>query len=136
MTKVLVVSNDVAGLSATLDVLGHAGYRASGASTFEEARRLLAAGSPDLVIADQRLGEFNGLHVILRARAARPDLSAIVTTGAVDRGFEADARRLDVECVVKPRNPKGWLAPIKKALTRDRLVASRAVRPKRRHAAA
>jgi DNA-binding NtrC family response regulator len=120
MTYILVVSNDVAGLTDTLSVLGDAGYHARGASTFAEARRALASGSPDLVIADQRLGEYNGLHVILRARASRPGLSAIVTTGAMDGGLAADARSLDVECVLKPKNAKGWLAPVARALAHNR----------------
>jgi DNA-binding NtrC family response regulator len=133
MTHILVVSNDVLGLTDTLSVLGHAGYHARGASTFAEARHLLAARSPDLVIADQRLGEYNGLHVILRARANHPDLSAIVTTGAMDRGLEADATSLDVECVLKPKNAKGWLASVAKVLAHNRVGRSSTIprRPRR-----
>lgn len=121
MNQALVVSNDLAGLADTLRVLGSAGYQAQGASTFEEAKRLLASGSPDLVIADQRLGEYNGLHVILRARASRPGLSAIVTTGMPDKGLEDDARRLNVDCVVRPERASGWLAPVEKALGHKRI---------------
>jgi DNA-binding NtrC family response regulator len=124
MTQVLVVSNDIVGLANTLCLLRNAGYHASGASTFQEARRSLASGSPDLVIADERLGEFNGLHVILLARAEHPELSAIVTTAALDRGLEADAKSLDVLCVLKPTNPTGWLPLIATALARHRVVLS------------
>ena len=120
MTHILVVSNDVVGLTDTLSVLGHAGYHARGASTFAEARHRLASRSPDLVIADQRLGEYNGLHVILRARAKHPDLSAIVTTGATNHGLEADATSLGVACVLRPKNAKGWLAPVAKVLASPR----------------
>ncbi len=120
MTHILVVSNDAAGLVDTLSVLGHAGYHARGASTFAEAGCRLASSPPDLVIADQRLGEYNGLHVILRARAKHPDLSAIVTTGEMDGGLEADAATLGVECVLKPRDAKGWLAPVAKVLAHNR----------------
>jgi DNA-binding NtrC family response regulator len=101
-------------------VLGHAGYHARGASTFAEARHRLAGRSPDLVIADQRLGEYNGLHVILRARAKHPDLNAIVTTEAMNRGLEADATSLGIECVLKPKIAKGWLAPVAKVLASPR----------------
>lgn len=112
MSQILVVSNDGAGLTRMLRVLNGAGHLARGASTFEEATRLLANLSPDLVIADERLGAFNGLHVILRARAGHPDVGAIVTTPVLRRGLEADARSLDVECVVKPENPAEWLGTI------------------------
>ena len=118
--KILVVSGNHPGLADMLRILDDAGYRASGASTFEEATRLLSCSSPDLVIADQRLGAFNGLHIILRARAVNPDVSAIVTTPVKNRGLEADARRLNVECMTKPQNPADWLEPIWRTLNSDR----------------
>lgn len=116
MPQILIVSNDCARLANMLDVLNTAGHRAAGATTFEEATRLLAGRPPDVVIADERLGAYNGLHVIVRARAERPGVSAIVTTPARDRGLEADAKRLNIACIVKPANPADWLAAISRAL--------------------
>ena len=75
MSGILVVSNDGIGLALTLSALHDAGYQASGASSFEEAKRFLAKTSPDLVIADECLGPFNGLHIIMRARAIHPEVS-------------------------------------------------------------
>jgi DNA-binding response OmpR family regulator len=112
MFQILVVSNDVANLIDVLDVLTSAGYQASGAASFEEATRVLAHRSPDLVIADERLGEFNGLHIIVKARAGHPEVAGIVTTPAPNRGLEADARGLNVECVIKPHDPTEWLVPV------------------------
>jgi DNA-binding NtrC family response regulator len=119
MSHILVVSNDGLGLAHTLSVLNEAGYQASGASSFEDASRLLAKGSPDLVIADERLGAFNGLHVILRARGRYPDVAAIVSTPTRSRGLEADARRLNVECMITPKDPADWLASISRTLSAD-----------------
>jgi len=114
MSQILVVSNDEVGLAAMLSVLDHAGHQAQCASTFEDASRLLDQRSPDFVIADGRLGAYNGLHLIMRARAIHPETGAIVTTSTKDRGLEADARDLNVECMVKPENPVEWLEPISK----------------------
>ncbi len=125
MSQILVVSNDRGGLADMLSVLNTAGYSASGASTFEEAKRFLADGSPDLVIADERLGAFNGLHIIMRARAEHPHVSAIVTTPVKNRGLEADARDLDIECMVKPQNPAEWLAPLSRSRSPDPSTESR-----------
>jgi DNA-binding NtrC family response regulator len=122
MSQILVVSADSDGLNATLNVLGSAGYCATGASSFEDARAKLADRSPDLVIADERLGAFNGLHVIMTARAEHPGVSAIVTTPAKNRGLEADARGLNVLCMVKPRNVTEWLAAISRMLTVERVA--------------
>ena len=116
MSGILVVSNDGVGLAHMLSALHDAGYQASGASSFEEAKRFLADASPDLVITDECLGAFNGLHVIMRARAIRPDVSAIVTTPVKSRGLEADARSLNVEWMLKPQTPAEWLAPISRTL--------------------
>ena len=115
-TSILVVIQDVAGLAATLDVLSGAGYRARGASSFEEAKPLLKTMSPEMVIAEERLGGFNGLQLILRGRAANPSMRAIAAIPATDPVFEAEASRLDVQCLVKPANPAEWLLPIARSL--------------------
>lgn len=122
MAHILVVSNDRIGLAHTVAVLNDAGYQARGASTFEDANRLLANGSPDMVIADERLGAFNGLHVILRARAEHPDVSAIITSPTESRGLAADARSLNVKCMVKPQNPGAWVSAMLRALETDRVA--------------
>jgi two-component system response regulator HydG len=116
MHQIFVVSNDGDGLSAMLSVFEHAGYRATGASTFQEAQQRLTTESPDLIIADERLGDFNGLHVLLTALAKLPHAGAIVTTPVKNRGLEADARSLNVHCMVKPKNPAEWLAPVSTVL--------------------
>jgi DNA-binding NtrC family response regulator len=120
MSQILVVNHDKSELSTVLNVLTAAGYEASGASSFEEAASLLARGTPDLVIADERLGEFNGLHVIVKARAEDPHVGAIVTTAVKNRGLEADAKGLNVECLVKPHDPIEWLEPVSKTLNTPR----------------
>jgi DNA-binding response OmpR family regulator len=122
MSQILVVSADGDGLNAMLNVLGNAGYCATGASSFEDARAKLADLSPDLVIADERLGAFNGLHVIVTARAEHPAVNAIVATTVKSPGLEADARSLNAFCMVKPSNPHAWLAPISLMLKMARVA--------------
>ena len=121
MSQILVVNNDGVRLTHVLNVLNGAGYRARGASTFEEAKRALADRAPDLVVDDERLGAYNGLHVILRARSEHPDVSAIVTTPVKNRGLEADAKSLNIQCLIKPQSPGDWLEPISKILNEDRV---------------
>jgi DNA-binding NtrC family response regulator len=121
-SKVLVVSSDSEALATILDVLSGAGYQASGASTFSEGKRLLSEASPDLLIADERLEAFNGLHLILRGRYFDSDLDAVVMTPSEDLGLEAEAKRLNVPCVVRPDDPREWLRMIPEALGfRDRV---------------
>jgi len=58
--------------------LRRAGFETECASTFETARPRLTVGSPDVLISDVYLGEYNGLHLAIVGRDRRPNLVAIV----------------------------------------------------------
>jgi DNA-binding NtrC family response regulator len=115
-SKIMVVSGDAERRTVLLHTLNDAGYSASGASTFQEAKELLETRSADLVIADERLGPFNGLHVIVVGRAHHPTMKAIVTSRVKDEGLENDARRLNVRCVVESTAPAEWLDSVSSTL--------------------
>ncbi len=59
----------------------------------------------ELVIADVRLGAFNGLHIVARCRAERREMAAIVTDKSRDAVLEQDALRLGAAYLVKPIEP-------------------------------
>jgi DNA-binding NtrC family response regulator len=117
--RIFVVSADDSHRSRLMDVLSGAGYRTSGAATFAEAKQVLGSSSADLVIAEERLGAFNGLHVIVLGRAHRPDLKAIVMTAQKDAALETDARRLNVDCMVESSDPEEWLESVSRTLDAD-----------------
>lgn len=117
--KILVVSSDSKSLATMLEVLSGAGYDASGASTFGEGKRLLDATCPDLLIADERLGAFNGLHLILRGRFFGPDLQAIVVSASPNAGLEAEAKRLNIPSVTRPSDAHDWPLLICETIGRD-----------------
>jgi DNA-binding response OmpR family regulator len=97
--KVLVVEDDSSTRQGLLQLIASEGYVALGASTFEEGRHLLRTERPDLLIADVRLGEFNGLQLIIGERIAPP---AIMVTGYADPVLESDARKAGAHYLVKP----------------------------------
>ncbi len=113
---VLVVTPDNARLNVLLRVLIDAGYDARGAVSFVEAKRLLGTDSPELIIADERLGDFNGLHLAMLGRARAPHTKAIVVSRRKDPGLENEARRLHVPCLVAPSDPSEWLPSIWRTL--------------------
>jgi DNA-binding response OmpR family regulator len=105
--KVLVVEDDRSARTGLLQLLAGEGYVALGAGTFEEGRHLLRTERPDLLIADVRLGEFNGLQLIIGQEAAP---RTIVVTGFADAVLEADARRAGAYYLLKPIDVSKLLA--------------------------
>jgi DNA-binding NtrC family response regulator len=75
------------------------------ATTFEAARQLWIAEKPPLLIADIRLGPFNGLQLLLRAKADRPDVVAGITSSVADSVLEVDTQRFGGTFLVKPIEP-------------------------------
>lgn len=100
--KALIVDSDIGAVHALGAALRKGGYDTLEATTFEEAKRLWVSERPPILIADVRLGQFNGLQLLLRARADRPDVTAVITSAVPDKVLEADTRRFGGTFVVKP----------------------------------
>ena len=66
---VVIVAQNPALATALLSWLGSAGYELAIVTTFAAAKALLET-QPVLLIAEVKLGEYNGLHLALKARAA------------------------------------------------------------------
>jgi DNA-binding NtrC family response regulator len=115
--SVLVVEPETATREALLGWLLDAGYRVQGARSFQAGRRILAATTPDLLIADLRLGAYNGLHLVISARAVNPALHAIVMTGADDTGLQAEARAVSAGYLVKPVSREAFVGAVVSALS-------------------
>jgi DNA-binding response OmpR family regulator len=101
-SKVLIVDDDKTTREGLAEFLEGSGYEAVAVGTFEEATRILRTSPPDLLIADVRLGPFNGLQLVISS--PRP-IPAIIITGFSDPVLEADARRRGAEYVLKPVSP-------------------------------
>jgi CheY-like chemotaxis protein len=99
------------------EMLTSAGYRVVTAATFPEARQMLSEFRPDLLIADVRLGSFNGLQLVITGQTRVP---AIVITGHDDPVLEAEARRGGADYFVKPVEPELLLARIRERLANAR----------------
>jgi DNA-binding response OmpR family regulator len=102
-SKVLIVDDDKTTREGLAEFLGEFGYEASAVGTFQEATKILRGGTPpDLLIADVRLGPFNGLQLVISSPKPIP---AIIITGFADPVLEADARRRGADYVLKPVSP-------------------------------
>jgi DNA-binding response OmpR family regulator len=91
--RILLVEPDSRSSAATERALSDAGYPTVSVRTFDDATRKLAADCPDLLVTAVRLGEFNGLHLVLRCGAEHPDLLMIVTGEENDPSLAAEVTR-------------------------------------------
>ena len=113
MATILIVDDHSVTRLGLAELLEQAGYDVVTAGTFPEARRILRETPPDLLIADVRLGSFNGLQLVISGPNRIP---AIVITGYDDPVLEAEARRGGADYLVKPFDAETLLAIIQQKL--------------------
>lgn len=113
MATILIVDDHRVTRLGLAEMLTQAGYFVMTAGTFPEARRILRESPPDLLIADVRLGSFNGLQLVISGPNRVP---AIVITGYDDAVLEAEARRSGADYLLKPFDPDALLTLIRQKL--------------------
>ncbi len=114
--KILLVDDD-RNLLRVLDYhLTEAGFEVVPLSSPREALRRLEE-APDLMVTDLRMPEMDGLELLRRVRAQRPELPVIVLTayGSIDRAVEA-IRNGAADFLSKPFEKEEILHAIHKAL--------------------
>jgi two-component system KDP operon response regulator KdpE len=110
--SILIVDTDPSQVRALALPLREHGYRVLEATSFREAQRMWDAEQPRALIADVRLEAYNGLHLLIRARAVRPDVTAIITSRVADRALADETRRLGGTFLVKPVEARDIVAAI------------------------
>lgn len=113
MATILIVDDHRVTRMGLAELLQEAGYEVITAGTFPEARQILRDSPPDLLIADVRLGSFNGLQLVISGSNRIP---AIIITGYDDAVLEAEARRSGAEYLVKPFDAEMLLTLIRQKL--------------------
>jgi len=108
---ILIVDDDRATREGLALLLTEAGYHPLTASTVPSALQVLAERQPDVLIADVRLGAYNGLHLV--AMAPRP-ISTVLTERA---GGDVRPQREDTE-------PRMALHPLVRAAPGHQAVLS------------
>jgi DNA-binding NtrC family response regulator len=111
---VLLAEDDDATLKGLAACLHAAGYSVVPVLSFAEAHRLMPFVRPDVVVADVRLGKYNGLQLAVQAGALDPPPGVIVTSGFEDSVISAEAQRLGATFLLKPIDPTRLLAVIAK----------------------
>jgi two-component system response regulator RegA len=124
----LVVDPSLTEALSTVALLTGRGFEVTVAETFAKAKERLNARVPALLITEIRLGEYNGLHLVLRGKAQRPSMAALVTSAVLDPVLQADAEAMGATFLIKPIDDKNLLAAVMRTMfQRDR--AEGPVRP-------
>jgi len=103
--RILIVDDDIDLMSGYKEVLRDAGHDVVGCSSFPEARGALKAGAFDAIVTDVRLGDSNGLGLLLDAEAFQPGIHKVVMSGYPDRVLSRDAESLGAVYLEKPVDP-------------------------------
>jgi len=113
---VLIVGPDPDARAAIERALGHTGYLVTYVTEFEPARQRLRFSLPDLLVTSVKLGAYNGLHLILRAHAERPEMPAIVLHTEFDPVLASEAKHAGAEFVTLPFDEARFAALIAQLL--------------------
>ena len=121
--KVLVVDDELSMREYLEVLLAKAGYEVTTAGDVKEAKAILAAGRPDLIISDMRLGSDSGLNVLKAARAVTspPEVILITAYGTPATAVEA-MREGAYDYIAKPFDNEELKLLVQKALEKRNLV--------------
>ena len=94
----MLVENDNATRIGLAELLWAVEYLCTAVASYEHARCILREHTPDLLIADVRLGRHNGLHLVIAA----PEIPAIVISGFDDPALRIEAEQVGAAYLLKP----------------------------------
>jgi DNA-binding response OmpR family regulator len=112
----LVVEPDLSDLRLVLSAFDRLGFDIDVAHTFKEARAVLEQAPPTLLVTALKLQDYNGLHLVLRARATWPRLAALITSHVEDTVLQQEASRLRATFVVLPTTGEELAAAVLRTL--------------------
>lgn len=115
LPHILLVNPEPPLAASLAPLLSGGGFEVTLAGDFDEAAGVLRRHTFDAVVTAHRLGSYNGLHLVLRARADRPAVLAVVTSAVRDLQLEAEAAVFGAVCLVAPWQDAARLLEILRA---------------------
>jgi len=105
--QVVIVDDDETALAALTHLVGYWGGDAIPFSSYHAARTFLSEQAPDALVVDIRLGEFNGLQLVIFAKDRHPELVVAVVSGFDDPVLREEAARAGATFWSKPIDLQG-----------------------------
>ena len=117
--RVLVVEPNPSLAQNIVNWLSSQGHETHVCAGFAEAKPELESWPPDLLVTEVKLGEYNGLHLAIRARQHQPQTLALVL-GDDDKFFAHEARQHGAEYLACPLDEQAFTAATAAILGGDR----------------
>jgi DNA-binding response OmpR family regulator len=114
----LIVEPTLEHVLPLVSTLSASSFQVTVAETFEEAKAVLASRPPAVLLTEIRLGEYNGLQLVLQGKSVRSDLVALVMSPVDDPVLQADAEKMGATFMVKPLAPREVLAALFRTMAR------------------
>ena len=116
----LIVEGDTLAREVMARWLAESGHRVVACGSFEEAKAYLAGHTPDLLVTDIRLRDYNGLHLVMEMRDRQPAVSCLVFTDHDDPVLRGEAEHMHARYVLTPLRRAAFLAEIDNAAVAKR----------------
>ena len=117
IVTILIASTAPADRARLVEWLTVPGFQPAAVGSFAEAKRLLDGDGPDLLVTDLKLGEYNGLHLVVRGHLHNPRMRVIVI-GDPDPVLERDAQREGAAYLTLPYDRSQLLRCVARVLAR------------------
>jgi DNA-binding response OmpR family regulator len=114
----LVVEPDPSIRLRTVTALTAAGFHVISTDAFEAARHHIVTEPPLLLVTALKLGEYNGLHLVLRAKTASLRTASVVTADRGAEGFRGEVEAVGATYVVAPVGVSELVAAVFRTLFR------------------
>jgi DNA-binding response OmpR family regulator len=114
--RILVLEDDDHALAGIVELLSEHGHDVTGASAYEEGKRLLSVGSYDIFLTDVRLRSYNGLNLVKKVRAESPDTGVVIMTGYDEPLMQLEASRYSAQFIRKPIKSKELLDAVQRSV--------------------
>jgi two-component system response regulator HydG len=122
--RVLVIDDEEALRASVAKIVSRQGHRVDVAGTATEGLDRLSKQPYDLLLTDFRLPDLDGLEVLARARAIRPDLEVVLFTGFGSIPLAVQAIKLGAyDFVTKPFKRADLERVVTRALEKQALAA-------------
>jgi len=113
----LVVEPSLAEALSLHSALSELGFQVSISDNFNDAKARLRPAIA-LLVTELRLNEYNGLHLVFRAKSVRREMAAIIRTQISDPLLQLEAERMGATFVLKTAGAAEFRAAVCRTLFR------------------